>query len=132
MYTTSSRIRSKNNAVFATETIEFLLPPANKVWGKVMFSQMFVYPRGGAVGFPACITGQLTGGSASRRVCICGRSASGGLHRGGGVSAFRGVCLWGVSIQGGLHSGVSASGVSASRRWGLHRGFCIRGSWADP
>ena len=23
------------------------LPPANEVWGKVMFSQVFVYPRGG-------------------------------------------------------------------------------------
>ena len=50
-----------------------LLPPANKVGGKVIFSQLSVIPsvhRG--FGFPACITGHITrgvsasGGSASR------------------------------------------------------------------
>ena len=42
-----------------------LFPPANDVWDKVMFSQACVIPsahRG--VGFPACITGHMTGGSA--------------------------------------------------------------------
>ena len=37
-----------------------------------MFSQMFVCPRGvggRGVGFPACITGYMTRGSASRGIC---------------------------------------------------------------
>ena len=38
------------------------LPPANEVWSKVMFSQMFVCPQRG-VGFPACITGHMTRGA---------------------------------------------------------------------
>ena len=36
------------------------LLPANDVWGKVMFSLVFVYPRGS---LPACITGHMTRGS---------------------------------------------------------------------
>ena len=40
-----------------------LLLPANEVWGKVMFSQVFLCLQG--VGFSACITGHMTGGSAS-------------------------------------------------------------------
>ena len=39
-----------------------LLRPANEVWGKVMFLQVFVCPGGGGVGFPACITGHMTRG----------------------------------------------------------------------
>ena len=47
------------------------LPPSNEVWGKVMFSQVFICPRGGG-----CL--QSGGwGSASR-----GR---GDLHRGVGI-----------------------------------------------
>ena len=45
------------------------LPPANEVWGKVMFSHVFVCPQGWGFGFLACITGHMTredGGSASR------------------------------------------------------------------
>ena len=37
-----------------------LYHPANEVWGKAMFSQVFICPWGGGVGFPACITGQMT------------------------------------------------------------------------
>ena len=48
------------------------LPPANEVWDKVMFLHLSVY-RG--VGFPACITGNMTWG-----VCIQGESA---FRRGG-------------------------------------------------
>ena len=51
-----------------------LLPPANEVWGKIIFSQASVIlstERGG--GFPACITGHMTSG-----VCI----QRGGLHPG--------------------------------------------------
>ena len=41
------------------EDCMYLLPPANEVWGKVMFSQVFVCPMGGGgrVSVPACITG---------------------------------------------------------------------------
>ena len=128
MYTTSSRIRSKNNAVFATETIEFLLPPANKVWGKVMFSQMFVYPRGGggswlpsmhhrSIDWGVCIQEGLH----LWQVCLWGSSP-------GGVSAFRGVSLWGVCIQEvGFASGGSASGgVGQTPR------VCLQRGGADP
>ena len=82
------------------------LPPANEVWGMVMFSQVFICPWGG--GFPACITGHITG-------------KGGCLHRGGGIF------IQGVSIQG------SALGGSASRR-GLHdpRGVCIQGVGRPP
>ena len=56
-----------------------LLPPANEVWGKVIFSQacVILFTRGG-VGFPACITGHNWEGlhpgreSASRGVCLKG------------------------------------------------------------
>ena len=38
------------------------------VWGKVISSQVFVCPRG-KVGFPACITGHMTRGSAQPPGC---------------------------------------------------------------
>ena len=61
------------------------VPPTNKVWGKVIFSQASVIlSTGWGLGFPAFITGHMTRGS-----CI-----QGGLPPGG-------VCLWGVCIQGG-------------------------------
>ena len=95
------------------------------------------------VGFPACITVHMTGGSASRGVCI-----QWGVHPGGGVciwgicilgmyvfrgSASRGmwVCIWGVCIQrgvclqGGLHPG---KGGLHPGEGGLHpRGSASRG-----
>ena len=53
------------------------LPPANEVWGKVMFSQVFVCPREG--GWLPRIRSYMTrghlpppGGSASEGVCIRG------------------------------------------------------------
>ena len=56
-----------------------LLPPANEVWGKVMFLQLCVilftgvaYQHASQVTWPA-----------SRRVCIQGGSASGGVSPGG-------------------------------------------------
>ena len=42
-----------------------LLPRANEVWGKVMFLHLCVILFGG-VSIPACITGDMTGGSLSR------------------------------------------------------------------
>ena len=67
-----------DGVVWCEQTLTKLvnLPSANEVWGKVMFSQVFVCPRGeGRVGFPACITGHMTsiggwGGAASRGVCL--------------------------------------------------------------
>ena len=63
------------------------LPPANEVWGKVIFLHLCVILFIGGVCFPACITGHMTRGSAS----------VGGLHLGG-------------LHLGGLHLGRSASG----------------------
>ena len=71
-----------------------LLPPANEVWGKVIFSQVFVCPQG--VGFSTCITGYMTRGPASSGVLpLAGVCIQGGLHPGG------------VCIQGDLHRGGS-------------------------
>ena len=54
-----------------------LLPPANEVWCKVMFSEASVshsvhlaFRRG--VGFPASVTGHINRGSASRGFCLWG------------------------------------------------------------
>ena len=93
----------------------------------------------GGVGFPACITGHLTRGSASRRgfasrvICILGGSASRGrsASRGQGESAFR--------RDGGLHRG----GGGCLPPGGMHLGgLHLRGlhpggptskvGWADP
>ena len=60
------------------------LPPANEVWGKVMFSEAFFCPQ----------RGPLSRGSLSRGV-----SVQGGLYPGGLCP--RGVSVWGgVSVQG--------------------------------
>ena len=70
------------------------LPPANEVWGKVIFSQACVIPsvHRWEVGFPACITDHMTGG-----VCIQ-----------------RGICIQGVG-QTPQHYGIwSISGRHAS------------------
>ena len=95
------------------------LPPANEVWGKVIFLQASVI-LSMVGGIPACITGHMTRGA-----CIQGGLHPGGLHQGKSASrkgsaswgsASREVCIQeGVCIQGGLHRGGSAS----------------RG-WADP
>ena len=58
-------------------------PPANKVWGKVIFTQAPVILSGGGGGFPACITCYMTGGLHPKEgVCIGGR----GSAPGGGAS----------------------------------------------
>ena len=66
--------------------LERLLPPANKVWGKLIFSQACVIPSvlssvhgkgaGRCVGFPAGITGHMTGGAGGEGVCIQGKGAA--------------------------------------------------------
>ena len=62
------------------------LTPANEVWGKVMFSEVFVCPQKG-LGFSACITGHMTGG----------------LHP-GGFASMEGVCIQRVCIGGSADS----------------------------
>ena len=71
-----------------------LLPPANEVWGKVIFSQACIIPsvHGGRGGFPACITGHMT-----RGICL-----GWGLHPGGSASG-------GIRIQWCLHPGQEQS-----------------------
>ena len=64
-------IRKAARSILLDCFLIYLSPLINKVWGKVMFSQVcHVCPRDGeGVGFPACITGHMTG--------------VGGLHPGG-------------------------------------------------
>ena len=100
--------------------VGFFLPPANEVWGKVIFSQApvilsMVGGGGGAGGFQACITGHVTRGSASRGVCIQG---------GGSASRVRGLNPDGGSVS----RGSASRGVCLQRGRGLHLG----GGWADP
>ena len=69
-----------------------LLPPANEVWGKVMFLHLCVILfTGRGVSVPACITGHMTGGAS--------------LSRG---SLSLGVSIWGVSVQVGFCRGGGA------------------------
>ena len=66
-----------------------LLPPANEVWGKVMFSQVFVHWGRG-----------LPSGSAwEQSACVVYPGGAGGLHP--GVSASRG----GSASKRDLHPG---------------------------
>ena len=110
-----------------------MLPPANEVWGKVIFSQASVIlsrrgggsasgGRGSASG-GVCIRGE---GSASEGVCIQGRSVSrGSLHP--GVLHPGEVC-----IRGSLHPQGSASGGVVCIPGGLHTGeVCIQGESAS-
>ena len=57
------------------------LPPANEVWGKVVFLHLCVILFTGGLGFPACITGHMTRGSASGEGLPPGGSASMGVGK---------------------------------------------------
>ena len=63
-------------------SLSCLLPPANEVWGKVIFTQasLILSKGGGDVGFPVCTTGHMTGG-----VCVRGDLHPGGLPTGVGL-----------------------------------------------
>ena len=69
------------------------LPPANEVWGKVMFLHLCVilFTGGWLPSMHDRSHDQGVGGSASR-----GRSASKGVCIGGGLHAGVVVCIWGV------------------------------------
>ena len=75
------RYRSQIYIIYYRWTLNFTnspsLPPANEVWGKVMFLDLSVILSKREGGFPACITSHITGGSAFK-----GRGA---LHLGAGV-----------------------------------------------
>ena len=101
--------------------------------GNVMFSEAFVSHSVHRIGFPACITGHMTGGSASGGVCI----QEGGLHPGGG-SASSGVCIQEVHPRdlhlGDLHPGGFLTVRKRSLGQGniftcvchsVHRGACV-------
>ena len=103
------------------------LPPANDVWGKVIFSQVCLIPsvHGGGVCIQGvCIQGGLhlrglhLGGSASRG------SASGGSASGGSASS--GVCIWGVGRTPLGYYGIqSTSGLYASY-WNAFLSFIFK------
>ena len=92
------------------------LAPANEVCEGIVFIPVCHSVRGGGgqVGFPTCITGHMTGesasreggGSTSRGFCIQRGLHSRDLHRGGGLHsvgfASRGVCTRGICIGGGV------------------------------
>ena len=67
--------------IYHLAVIDLSLPPANEVWGKVIFSKVFVCPWG----FSAHITGHMTrgwGSNPGEGVCI---QRGGGLPTGSGV-----------------------------------------------
>ena len=84
------------------DTLESLLPPANEVWGKVIFSQASVCPQGSLC---------LEGGPCPGGLCP-GVSVWGFLSRG---SLSRGLCSGGL-CQGGLCQGGLCQGGSLFRR----------------
>ena len=57
---TSSTVCEKQIGDICCRIESTFLPPTNEVWGKVMFKQSAVILSGGG-GFPACITGHMTG-----------------------------------------------------------------------
>ena len=75
---------------FDVVTRPAFLPPPNEVWGRVMFSQVFIRPPGGGLFFfPACITGHMTRVASASRQMACmggvGRPPSPGVPTGRGV-----------------------------------------------
>ena len=126
------------------------LPPANEVWGKVIFSEasVILFTRGRAV----CLQGVLPPGdlhlgeSAYRRFCIQGGYAfQGDLHPGGSAYSRgwadppdlpQGMHLGHLSVGGlpvgGLHPGVCLPGRSAYMVVCRRRGVCIGGGLNAP
>ena len=94
------------------------LPPANEVWGKVMFSQVFVCPPGRGVCVPACITGDMTGGGSlsqhSSQATRLGGSLSRGVCPRGSLSKVGGLYPRGVSVRDTPHTVMSGRYASYS------------------
>ena len=83
---------------------------------KVMFSQMFVCPRGEG-GLCLNPEGSLSRGVSVQGVSVQGSLCPGGLHPGWSLSrgvSVRDLCPGGVSVRGSLYKG-SLSGGSLSR-----------------
>ena len=103
-----------------------LLPPANEVWGKVMFSQVFVCPQWGR---GVCIQWGQPGGG---RVCLHGGILIGGVciqwGQPGGGSAYMG----GSSSGGGGGVCLGGSAYGGSGIWNGGRGVCIQGGLGRP
>ena len=97
---------------------KFLFTVRKRSWGQGNIFTGVCLSTGRGVGFPACITCHMTGGSASRGVCLQGRgfASRGDMHPGGSASgvrsAFRGGSAYrgrGSASRGDLHPGGSPS-----------------------
>ena len=86
-----------NMMIFVPKVFEYL-PPANKVWGKVIFSQACVNNSVHGGGSGAC----SRGGAWSGEVPALGGLVLGGSGPRGGVWSLGGVCSQGGLLLGGL------------------------------
>ena len=100
------------------------LPPANEVWGKLMFSQVFVCPPGRGVCVPACITGHMTGGGLCPSIHHRPHDWE-GLYPGGSVQGA--LCpRWGSLLsKGGLCRGDSPHTVMSGRYASYSNAFLV-------
>ena len=98
-----------------------LITACKQSWGQGnVFTHVFhSVQRGGGVGFPACITGNMTSIRGAEGfgfpACITGYMIGGGLHPGGGVSASRGRGSASRSASWGREVTIHWGGGSASR-----------------
>ena len=100
------------------------LPPANEVWGKVMFYTCVSFcSRGEGVSIPACITGHMTEG-----VSVPGGSLSGGVSVQRGLWEGEGFVQGEVSVRGGgsvRETPDRDSSLYGTHPNGMHSGFSI-------
>ena len=91
------------------------LPPANKVWGKVIFSQVFVHRRRGSAS---------SGGSASKGAVGSASKGGGvwGLHPGGWVDPQ--VCLRGADPPPPEIHGIQSTSGRYASYWNAFL-FCL-------
>ena len=92
-----------------------LLPPANEVWGKVIFSQASVILfTGGMRGVCVCVVGGMCG----KGMCVAVE---------GGACMAKGVCMvWGACVAGGAcMAGEMAIAAGGTHPTGIHS--CFKG-----